>query len=192
MKIALQSLTLLALVAAAVGCTCLPTSVKEQYFKPETTRVVRALVTSKRAPYCTFCDVFYKIKVLETFKGCKTPTVVEVSSARNSAACGVDLQIGAEYLLYLSSAQVPKISLCQNIPRFSALSTSDLRFLRTRNVCCGGRCSCLPGTPRVYCYEQPCKSKGKPPCPTGTKCVDNYCGGCFAEWFKNDGSPACV
>jgi hypothetical protein len=192
MKTALPLLTLLALVAAAVSCKCAVPTVKTQYFKPENTRVVRAVVTSKRTQPCQNCKVFYKIKVLEAFKGCKTPSDLEVSTADSSAACGVDLQVGTSYLLYLSSDKVPGVSSCQGIQMFADVSTSDLKFLRTRKVCCGKRCSCLPGNREWNCYMEPCKSKVKPPCPDATKCVNNYCGGCFAEWLKEDGFPACV
>jgi hypothetical protein len=192
MKIALLSLTLLALVAATVACSCLPASLQAHYYAPQTTRVVRALVTSKRTQPCQNCKVFYKIKVLEAFKGCKTPDVLEVSTEDNSAACGVDLKVGTKYLLYLSSAKVQSINLCQGIQRFSDLSPSNLAFLKSRNVCCGGQCSCLPGAPLVRCFVAPCNPRVKPPCPEATKCVSSYCSTCAAEWFKKDGSPACV
>jgi hypothetical protein len=192
MKVALPTLMLLAVVAAAVGCKCPVPTVKRQYFKPENTRVVRAVVTSKRTQNCLNCKIFYKIKVLEAFKGCKTPADLEVSTADNTGACGISLQVGTGYLMYLSSAKVPEISSCQGIQKFSDVSASDLKFLRTRKVCCGTRCSCLPGTRRWNCYMEPCKLRPKPPCPNATKCVDNYCGGCLAEWFKTDGSPACM
>jgi hypothetical protein len=192
MKTALQMLTLLALVAAAVGCSCVTASVQTQYFKPENTRVVQAIVTSKRVQPCANCKTFYGIKVLEAFKGCKTPVDVVVSTAKNSALCGVNLQVGTKYLIYLSSARVPTINLCQGILPFSDLSASDLSFLKSRNVCCGGQCRCVPGTPQVQCLVQPCNPSVKPPCAEATKCVDNFCGSCAAEWFTQDGFPACI
>jgi hypothetical protein len=49
---------------------------------------------------------------------------------------------------------------------------------------------CPPGIPEVECFREPCFPL-IPPCPEAVKCVDNYCGGCVAEWYKQDGSPAC-
>jgi hypothetical protein len=192
MNIALQTLTLLTLVAAAAGCSCIPTSVKDQYYKPGNARVVEALVISKRIQPCQDCLTVYEIKVLEAFKGCKSPDDVVLSTAKSGALCGVDLKVGTKYLLYFSAAPIPPINLCQGIQPFSALSTSDLTFLKSRNVCCGGKCGCVPGTSEAQCIQAPCNPRVKPPCPEAMKCVDNYCGSCFAEWFKNDSSPACV
>jgi hypothetical protein len=191
MKITLLSLTLLTVVAAAGACSCFRPSMQARYHAPENTRVVRALVTSQAQP-CSNCDVLYNINVLEAFKGCQEPADLEVSTASSSSLCGVALQVGTEYLLYLSSAQVQSINDCQGAQRFSDLSTTDLEFLRTRNVCCGGHCSCLPGTRKHYCYVPPCNPDKIPPCPEADTCVNNYCGGCLAEWFQKDSSPACV
>jgi hypothetical protein len=192
-NIALQTLTLLTFVSAAVGH---PTSVKAQYYKRENARVVEALVTwkdvvtLKRDETCHDCITVYNIKVLEAFKGCKSPDDLVVSSGINCALCGADLQVGTKYLLYIFAD--PIINLCQGAQPFSALSTSDLTFLKTRNVCCNGKCSCVPGTSKAQCIQAACNLRVKPPCSEATKCVGNYCGSCFAEWFKNDSSPACV
>jgi hypothetical protein len=192
MKIALLSLTLLALVATAVdSCSCFSAPIKTNYYVPSYTRVVRALVTSKRTQPCPKCNVIYKVKVLEAFKGCKAPVEFDVSTPDNSAACGVNLEVGTNYLLYLTADKVPAINLCQAIPKFSDVSASDLKFLRTRNVCCDGKCRCVPGTRAEKCYVRPCNPSVKPPCAFASKCVANYCGGCSAEWFAADGFPTC-
>ena len=43
----------------------------------------------------------------------------------------------------------------------------------------------------MNCFRQPCGPPEKPPCKEAVKCLDNYCGGCLAEWFNKDGLPAC-
>jgi hypothetical protein len=193
MTITLLSLTLLTVVGAAAACSCSPASIQARYYAPENTRVVRALVTLRRTKhFCKDCKVLYDIKVREAFKGCNAPADLQVSSAASSSRCGVDLQVGTEHLMYLSSAQAQNINDCQGIQRFSDLSITDMKFLRTRKVCCGGQCSCLPGTPRLNCFVPPCNPNKKPPCQEADKCVSNFCGGCLAEWFQKDGSPACV
>jgi hypothetical protein len=194
MKVVFHLLAVVVLVVACDACKCAPTSVQGQYYSPEFTRVVRAVVRAQQRPSCTGvkgCNVLYKIRVIEAFKGCLSPTHLTVSTADNSAACGVNLKVGTEYLLYLTSDSVPTVGLCQGIQRYSDVTAVDRKFLETRQVCCNGQCKCSSKYQVFNCFVQPCKF-AKPPCKDAVKCVDNYCGGCFAEWFTNEKTPACV
>jgi hypothetical protein len=195
MKVVLQLLAVVVLAAACDACKCAPTSVQAQYYSPDFTRVVRAVVRAQQRPSCTRgtpgCNVIYTIHVREAFKGCLSPTDLKVSTADSSAACGVNLNVGTEYLLYLTSDRVPAVNSCQGIQRYSDVTAADRRFLETRQVCCYGQCKCSPKCPVVNCFVQPCKF-AKPPCEDAVKCVDNYCGGCNAEWFTDKDTPACV
>jgi hypothetical protein len=194
MKVVLHVLALAVLVAACDACSCIRTSLQKQFYSPGYLRVVRAVVKAEQRSSCTQgtlgCNVIYTIRVREAFKGCLSPTDFKVSTADNSAACGVNLMVGTEYLLYLTSDSVPKINSCQGIARYSDLTAADRKFLETREVCCHGRCKCSPKYSLVNCFVEPCKVS-KPPCKEAVKCVDNYCGGCNAEWFTKDNYPAC-
>jgi hypothetical protein len=99
--------------------------------------------------------------------------------------------VGTEYLLFLTSDDVPRITLCQGIARYSDVTAADRKFLETRQACCNDQCKCSPKYPEVKCFVRPCKS-AKPPCKKAVKCLDNYCGGCNAEWFTTEDTPACV
>jgi len=46
---------------------------------------------------------------------------------------------------------------------------------------------CPPGTPIVHCVAEPCSVSPCPLAPSGSYCVNNYCGGCNAEWYTADG-----
>lgn len=72
------------------------------------------------------------------------------------------------------------------------ITESDWEFLGGRQVCCDRKCTCPGWKQKRSCDRQPCGSQNKPPCEEATVCLDNYCGGCFAEWFKDDGSQACT
>jgi hypothetical protein len=195
MKVVLQLLALVALVAACDACRCASVSVQKRYYSPASTRVVRAVVKARQRPPCTpttsRCKVVYKLHINQAFKGCLRPSDLKVSTADNSAACGVILEVGTEYLFYLTLDSVPIISTCQGIQRYSDVTAVDRQFLETREVCCNGQCKCSPKLPMVNCFVEPCKVS-KAPCEEAVKCGDNYCGGCSAEWFTEDNYPACL
>eukprot|EP00035_Acanthoeca_spectabilis_P009358 m.166034 g.166034 ORF g.166034 m.166034 type:complete len:825 (-) comp14698_c0_seq2:123-2597(-) len=48
--------------------------------------------------------------------------------------------------------------------------------------------TCAPGTPPVLCIARPCDVSPCPLAPRGSTCVDNYCGGCNAEWYAPNGT----
>jgi hypothetical protein len=196
MKVVLQLLAAVVLVAACDACSCVfpPVSLKDQYYTPEFTRVVRAVVYAEQRPPCPSgsfnCKIEYKIRIRKAFKGCLSPTHVTVSTPDNGGLCGIKLNVGTEYLLFLTSDIVPTVGLCRGIQSYSDVSAADRKFLETRQVCCNGQCKCSSKYRVFNCFVQPCKF-AKPPCKDAVKCVDNYCGGCFAEWFTNKNTPAC-
>lgn len=69
------------------------------------------------------------------------------------------------------------------------LTPAEKLFLDTRNVCCKGKCRCADGKPPGRCFRQPCD--GLETCDEAAKCVDNYCGGCWAEFFTRTGMQVC-
>lgn len=82
-------------------------------------------------------------------------------------------------------------SIVKYIRHFSSLSEADKSFLDSRQICCNGVCKCANGDQPVSCFRPPCSPPEEPPCEEAVKCVDNYCGGCVAEWFQEDKLPAC-
>jgi hypothetical protein len=194
MKLAVQLLAITVLVAACDACKCAVVPVPRRYYSPEYERVVRAVVTNElRAPCMvnsTGCPVIYKLRVAKAFKGCDKPAMVDADTTSNSASCGIKLNVGAEYLMFLKTTQTQRVTSCQGIQLFSELSASDRVFLNTRRVCCGSRCKCVQPYPTSSCFVEPCKF-AKPPCTEAVRC-SGVCGECRAEWFTKDGYPACL
>lgn len=182
------------------ACSCIPTTIRKAYYAPGTTYFVRATVIAVFNPCnpCTVADQFrnrlFVLRVVKVFKGCSVPSIVYASSPISSAACGVNLQKDEDYLLPLSGNSISQINSCQFIRHWIDLTAAELAFLHTRTICChtvrGSVCKCVNGHPPVNCVVEPCRFS-KPPCPEATKCKDNYCGGCFAEWFNSEHQPAC-
>jgi eight-cysteine-cluster-containing protein len=69
------------------------------------------------------------------------------------------------------------------------LTNRDQAFLAGREVCCGGECCCANGEQPVQCFAQPCSVA--PACEEAAVCVDNYCGGCNAEFYDAVGNAVC-
>jgi hypothetical protein len=194
-RIFVSAMTLVMLCSSANGCSCLARTLKAQYYDPSATRVVRAVVQREWPAVITdqAQKKYYLISVKQVFKGCAKPSLIWISTASNSAMCGVSLNVGSEYLLFLTgSGPGLSIFLCYNNTHFNNLSPSDIAFFNSRNVCCGNVCNCASGKPPVRCIRQPCSPPEKAPCPAAVKCQDNYCGGCMAEWFDKAGLPACA
>jgi hypothetical protein len=190
----LSAVALTLLVSSAHACSCLAQSLKIQYYDASITRVVRAVVLREwpTAVADQAAKKYYQISVKQAFKGCAAPRPVRISTASNSAACGVDLNIGSEYLLLLSGSGYDLAThLCLANALFKDVRASDRAFLNSRRVCCGKGCICADGKPPVQCVRAPCSPPEKAPCKEAVKCVDNYCGGCYAEWFDKAGLPAC-
>lgn len=82
-------------------------------------------------------------------------------------------------------------ALEQFIRPFDDLSTDEKTFLERRSVCCKDICTCVDPDSQVACLIDPCEVTD-PPCDEATKCVPNFCGGCFTDWFTNSGTPACL
>lgn len=68
------------------------------------------------------------------------------------------------------------------------LSSAEQQFLDTREICCDGVCECANSN-RVNCFVEPCLVVT---CDEAfTTCVNNFCGGCLAEFFDVDGNIVC-
>jgi hypothetical protein len=191
-------LTLAALAATLVtvsadvaqACTCLPPTVESSYNGSDD--VVRARVLFALNLGST---IRYFARVEHTYKGClQEPEFVVLRTPSSSAACGVQLQLGQEYLVFGHAAgsywglTQLAINLCDGNQTFVSLTPEKLSFLDGRMVCCGESCICADGTQPVNCFVDPCEVA--PACPDGT-CVANYCGGCNAEFYYESGYAVC-
>jgi Tissue inhibitor of metalloproteinase len=134
----LSAVALALLVSSAHACSCLSQSLEIQYHDASITRVVRAVVLREwpTAVADQAANKYYQISVKQAFKGCVEPSPVRISTASNSAACGVDLNVGSEYLLLLSGGGNDLAThLCLANALFKDVSASDRAFLSSRRVC---------------------------------------------------------
>ena len=136
----------------------------------------------------------FKLRVTKVFDDC-TPEVPYEATAISSvqgSQCGVFLKTGVSYLLPLKpgARRQTTIFSCGFIMPVNRLSKDRKEFLNSRKLCCKGYCQCADGTPEVACKMAPC-DVSKLPCAEAINCVDNYCGGCNAEWFDKNNLPAC-
>ena len=176
----------------AQACSCLQPTVESSYNR--SSDVVEALVLFSLP---VGAERWMVARVMATYKGCAAEgELVLLTTPRSSAACGVSLQNGQVYLVNgtaVGSAlglDLLNIGLCDyNVPVVD-LTNDDRTFLDGREVCCGGDCSCVNGNGPVQCFAQPCSVA--PACDVeGATCVDNYCGGCNAEFYDATGNAVC-
>lgn len=171
---------------AAAACRCIgPPTLLRSYYRSAVDAVVIAtpqrLISSTRSTrvYGLLGGPFPVNTTV--YKGC--PSSLKVfSSPGSGSSCSMTFQLGVPVLLFLSAGR--SVSPCDYTLPASALTAEDLAFL-SRRVGCG---ACAAGN-EVNCLVAPCNGAVQPCLAKGAKCVDNYCGGCHAEWFQADGTP---
>jgi hypothetical protein len=176
--------TILAIVLAlsAMQFSARPTracSVQETY---EVSRdVARARIVFS---FRVFGRTWTFAKLENEYKGCaRTPSPVVITSG------GEALIAGQQYLLSgEASAGAFAIGAC-GATNFADLSPTDLNWLATRTNCCGEACKCGDGSEFVECFADPCQTTT---CSDASSCVANYCGGCNAEFYNQNGEPICT
>jgi eight-cysteine-cluster-containing protein len=176
----------------AQACSCLPPTVESSYNRSSDVIEARVLLS---VPVGN--ERWSVARVSATYKGCLQPSeLVLLTTSSSSASCGVSLQTGVKYLINGSDdggaigLHRLSIGLCDyNLPA-ADLTDHDRAFLDGREVCCGDECSCANGEQPVQCFAQPCSVA--PACDVeGAVCVDNYCGGCNAEFYDGFGNAVC-
>lgn len=198
---AVVCLTVLALqISSYVACSCRFTDFETQYFRNSASgrdlaeaKVAWTYTRTRRIGEGSFSfrmeERVYVLKVTKTY-GCRAvPYYTRATTSTSSASCGISLRRGVAYLLPLKKTGTSQLGLCGITRAATSLTASQTAFLNSREICCDGRCSCR-GAHRTPCFVAPCRF-ARPSCSAATKCVDNYCGGCRAEWFTADGAPAC-
>jgi len=132
----------------------------------------------------------------KSYKGClPARRTVIVRTASDSAACGVDLDVGSQYVLYANDGgsrfglRILQIGLCDTNVRSDQLAPDHQRFLDTRYTSCRGESGCV-ASDQVQCFVDPCQVSS---CDVeGATCSANYCGGCNAEWTDPEGTSVCL
>ena len=139
---------------------------------------------------------YYYVRVDMVFKGClKKGQIIIAVTPQSSAACGLYLKTKVKYLINGDDLgesygkQFIGATLCGYNMRWSDLNQDELNYLDTRPVECGEQFDCANGNPPVNCFTDPCVVA--PECPESETCVSNYCRGCYAEFYDNDGYAVC-
>lgn len=169
----------------AEACSCIPPDLPTSY--QQSTDVLKVRVYKELVgPSVTR----YRARVLETYKGCKPKgALVWLVTNSSSAACGTSFQLGGVYLVTgqaTGKAQI-SVNLCGYNVLYASLPPDEKDWLAHRYVCCGGKCACADGSQPVLCFVDPCEVES---CPQG-ECVSNYCGGCHAEFYSDEGPLVC-
>lgn len=186
-------LTWLAQTSVAAACSCLPPDKGRSYDNAD--NVVHVRIQAALGATSTTRSFSARL-VEDDFKGCLAAGArVIVETAANSAACGMSLSVGKQYLLHGkrvgTSLGTPRLRvvLCDANVAWSALTPEHRAFLDTRYVCCGGDCACTDGSQPVNCFVDPCEVSS---CNVaGASCRSNYCGGCHAEWYDSSDGLVC-
>ncbi|HET9955868.1 MAG TPA: hypothetical protein VFQ61_15265 [Polyangiaceae bacterium] len=182
-----------ALPSPARACSCLVPDKARSYDNAD--HVVHVII--QRSFINTSSTRSYIARLVDDdYKGCLNRSQrVIIETPASSAACGMSLTVGKEYLLHGqkkgSLLGTPRLSviLCDANTEWSSLTPDHSAFLNTRYVCCGGECSCTDGSQPVNCFVDPCQVSS---CDVdGAKCQANYCGGCNAEWRDPSGALVC-
>lgn len=182
----------LAFQADAHACSCLPPDMARSFDGADA--VFTARIDASIGSPSPF-QLRYSATVTEVFKGCLDPgDQVVIQTASSSAACGIGLGVGQSYYLngYAVGAggglPVLGVGLCDTNKLASQLTAADRAFLDSQPGGCGETKPCPEGL--VQCFVDPCQVSS---CDVpGAKCVSNYCGGCFAEWYDVAGNRVCV
>lgn len=173
------------LVPEANACSCIQPDIATLYNLSTDVMKVRILQKNIKPG-----QIVYRARVIHDYKGCKKlGSYVNLVTADNEAACGVNLPVNSTWLITGTQVGPASISigLCGYNKPWDLLSKADLKFLNSRLICCGSTCICADGTQPVNCFVDPCMVAS---CPEG-ECVSNYCGGCTAESYDDFGQMVC-
>lgn len=108
------------------------------------------------------------------------------------SACGFDLPTTPKPILLfgtLSNSTSPasmSVTSCGYNVFYDALTHREMDFLEMTENPCTGQCYL---DNKAHCFVRPCAVSA---CNVaGATCVDNYCGGCHALWYNQQGSSVC-
>jgi len=179
------------LPSVAEACSCMQPSVSQSWH--DSTDMFKGHVKSHRI---VGNEHQYAVEIVRPFSGCTVAgDVVWVETNISTAACGMPLTVGEDYLLAgykdASTARIYDIGLCGYNRVWSTLSDDDVDFLRSRPVVCDaeGTLACADGSQPVQCFADACDVQTG--CAAAETCEFNTCGGCDAEFYDAMWTPVC-
>jgi hypothetical protein len=129
----------------AEACSCLPVTFEDSYAAADHVVYVRI----HGVVHAGHTTRYVARLVDDDFKGCMPArSWVIVRTAADSAACGVELERGEEYLLHARTAgrlfklPILDVQLCDANARWRDLTAEQQSFLDSNEVCCGDACAC--------------------------------------------------
>nr|CAD2125922.1 unnamed protein product [Meloidogyne enterolobii] len=129
------------LIIIVNACTCLPATIEENYCGSDWVAHILSLKKENINETDGFSrEIRYTVKILDIYKDkiCqKTKNKYFVYTASQSAACGVNLKIGKEYLIggnYFNGDIKKKISLCGLAVKWDDLSEQLKEDLNNGNL----------------------------------------------------------
>jgi len=205
MKILLLSLfVIINCFITTESCTCTTTSQLEQYLSDPLNYPYVAVVKilNKVVNTGQFDDdlLRYRVQVITSIKGClpnvKCPIILETKNSSGECGRPLDNEFGKLYVISFSNGSTScKNSYAFGLCDYFALSsdlegTDDMWLLNNwKNDCLG---VCATGI-EIQCVVAPCDTATPPDgCDTYQKvCTDNYCNGCNAIWWNDNGTILC-
>lgn len=183
----------LGLTAQAQACDCVDFDLTRQYAESQHVFTARMIFSFELAN-----RVFYLALVEDTYKGCAPANrITWLQTNKSSAACGDSFAFGPEYLIQASEGNgafgfALSTGSCSGNRLAKNLSDKDWKFLKSREVCCNGSCTCAAGVDRVNCLVDPCTVATPCKGEGAETCEANGCGGCNAEYFNGEGKMVCL
>jgi hypothetical protein len=143
--------------------------------------------------------VRYRAQVLSVYNGClkvkKCPIVLETSLDASGCGRPLDDYLGQQFVISFRTGSTScknsyAFGLCDLYVSSDLLTVDDLFLLENWKNDCLGVCS---SGNEVQCLVAPCLTATPPDgCDTnGAICTDNYCNGCNALWWNDDGTLRC-
>jgi hypothetical protein len=113
----------LAVAARAEACTCVPVNLARDLPRADGAFVGTLLTASPRGP----SEAVYRFRVEQIYKGDEIENRIDVVSARDSAACGLELPIGERVGLLLDRrGGTWRSSLCSQVEPAAFLALTDV------------------------------------------------------------------
>lgn len=187
-------------ISEACICPTVYEGVKETYFKKDghmmKVDILGSVWDGKKNQIGPNINRIYVAKVVFNYKDNKT-SAGEYILIKSPTTCGPKLSTG-KWIVSLNDAMdsngggkelgVYETQVCGYFKRWKELIKIERKFLNTRMVCDekGGSCTCGDGEIAKMCKMFPCRASQ---CEIkGAQCLNNYCGGCRAEWVDFLGS----
>ena len=186
--LALFLCTSAAMIQEAEACSCTAPDLAQNYNHADHVVSVKIYKSGVHGGFRV-----HAARVGTTYKGCVEPgSRIIILTPSTGASCGVNLKPGRKYLVtgmqgyWNTKHPVMITTLCNFNSPMKFLTDDQREFLDTRYNCCGDECACV-NAPMASCLVDPCENST---CAYG-ECTANYCGGCNAENYDEQGYQVC-